>query len=171
MLASQAIVDAFNHQIGNELGASNQYISIGSHFAAENLEQLSQFFFRQSDEERAHAMKFVKFVLDVEGNVVLPTIEAPRSDFKSAHDAVKSALDWEKEVTEQIYSLVELCQKERNHIALRFLDWFVDEQLEEVTVMSSLLGVIERAGENNLLYVEDFLVRHGVPGNGGEGEA
>ena len=168
MLASQAIVDAFNVQIGNELGASNQYISIASHFAAENLEELSKFFFRQSDEERAHAMKFVKFVLDVEGHVVLPAIEAPKSTFASAGEAVRAALDWEKEVTEQIYSLVELCQKERNHIALRFLDWFVDEQLEEVTLMSALLGVIERAGENNLLYVEDYLVRHGVPGDGEE---
>ena len=170
MLASQAIIDAFNVQVGNELGASNQYISIASHFAAENLEELSKFFFRQSDEERTHAMKFVKFVLDVEGRVVLPSIEAPRSTYASAQEAVQAALDWEKEVTEQIYSLVDLCQKERNHIALRFLDWFVDEQLEEVTLMSSLLGVIERAGEGNLLYVEDYLLRHGVPGEE-EGEA
>lgn len=164
MLASKAIVDAFNTQIGNELGASNQYISIASYFESENLEELAKFFFRQSDEERDHAMKFVKFVLDVEGKVVLREIPAPRSDFKSAGDAVQAALDWEKEVTDQIYGLVDLCQKERNHIALRFLDWFVNEQLEEVTLMSSLLGVIERAGEDNLLYVEDYLVRHGVPG-------
>ena len=167
MLASQAIVDAFNVQVGNELGASNQYISIASYFEAGNLEALAKFFFRQSDEERVHAMKFVKFVLDVEGKVVLPQIPAPRGDFKSAVDAVSAALDWEKEVTDQIYGLVDLCQKERNHIALRFLDWFVNEQLEEVTLMSSLLGVIERAGEENLLYVEDYLVRHGVPGNDG----
>lgn len=169
MLASQDIVDAFNAQIGRELGASNQYISIASFFAEENLEQLSSFFFRQADEERDHAMRFVKFILDVEGKVVLPAIPAPPSNFKSAHEAVKAALDWEQEVTEQIYSLVELCQKERNHIALRFLDWFVNEQLEEVTSMSALLGVVERAGDDNLLYVEDYLVRHGVPGGEGGG--
>ena len=167
MLASQAIVDAFNSQIGKELGASNQYISIASYFEAGNLEELAKFFFRQSEEERTHAMKFVKFVLDVEGKVVLSEIPAPKSDFRGAADAVSAALDWEKEVTEQIYGLVELCQKERNHIALRFLDWFVNEQLEEVTLMSSLLGVVERAGEDNLLYVEDYLVRHGVPGEEG----
>lgn len=164
MLASQKIIAAFNTQIGNELGASNQYISIASYFATENLEELSQFFFRQSDEERDHAMKFVKFVLDVEGRVELSEIAAPKSNFSSAHGAVKAALDWEQEVTQQIYDLVDLCQKERNHIAQRFLDWFVDEQLEEVTLMSSLLSVLERAGEDNLLYVEDYLLRHGVPG-------
>ncbi len=164
MLASQSIIDAFNAQVGNELGASNQYISIASYFDSEDLEQLAQFFFRQSDEEREHAMKFVHFILEVDGKVVMPPIAAPRSDFTSARDAVQAALDWEREVTDQIYALVELCQKERNFIASRFLDWFVDEQLEEVSLMSSLLGVVERAGEDNLLFVENYLARHGVQG-------
>jgi len=170
MLASQKIVDAINAQIGRELGASNQYIAIASYFARENLDQLSQFFFRQADEERAHAMKFVKFVLDVDGRVEIPEIVKPPARFETAREAVAKALDWEQEVTQQIYELVELAQEERNHIASRFLDWFVNEQLEEVTLMSNLLGVVERAGENNLLYVEDYLSRHGVEGADTVGE-
>lgn len=164
MLASQKIVDAFNRQIGNEFGAANQYLAIASHFSAENLEELSKFFFRQADEERTHGMKFVKFVLDVGGKVEIPEIAKPRVDFESAADAVQASLDWEQEVTRQIYDLVDLCNEERNHIAKRFLDWFVDEQLEEVTLMDNLLGVVHRAGEKNLLYVEDYLLRHGVEG-------
>ncbi len=170
MLASQKIVDAFNAQIGRELGASHQYIAIASYFARENLDQLSEFFFRQADEEREHAMKFVRFVLDVDGAVEIPEIEKPHPSFETAREAVAKALEWEQEVTRQIYSLVELSQEERNHIASRFLDWFVDEQLEEVTLMSNLLGVVERAGEGNLLYVEDYLVRHGVEGADSAGE-
>ena len=162
MLVSQKIIDALNTQVGNELGASHQYIAIASYFSSENLDQLSQFFFNQADEERDHAMKFVKFVLDVGGHVEIPAVTAPRSDFKRAQEAVALSLDWEHEVTQQIYGLVDLCQQERNHIALRFLDWFVTEQLEEVTTISTLLGIVERAGDNNLLYVEDYLNRHGV---------
>lgn len=164
MLASQKIIDAFNRQIGNEFGAANQYLAIASYFSHENLEELASFFFRQADEEREHGMKFVKFILDVGGAVAIPEIAKPRTDFESAKDAVQASLDWEQEVTLQIYELVELCQSERNHIAKRFLDWFVDEQLEEVTLMDNLLGVVQRAGEDNLLYVEDYLVRHGVEG-------
>nr|XP_061804844.1 dipeptidyl-peptidase 5-like [Nerophis lumbriciformis] len=167
LLASQAIVDAFSTQVGNELGASNQYISIAAYFADEDLDQLSQFFFRQSEEERQHAMKFVHFILEVGATPKMPAIPAPRCEFSSAEDAVQAALAWEKEVTEQIYGLVDLCQQERNHIALRFLDWFVDEQLEEVSTMNTLLGVVQRAGEDNLLYVEDYVVRHGVEGAAG----
>lgn len=164
MLASPKIIDAFNVQVGNELGASHQYIAIASYFNGENLEELSRFFFRQADEEREHAMKFVRFILDVEGRVEIPEVKAPRSSFATAREAVALSLDWEREVTDQIYRLVELCQGERNHIALRFLDWFVTEQLEEVTSIGSLLGIVERAGEDNLLYVEDYLSRHGIEG-------
>lgn len=163
-LASQNIVDAFNTQIGNELGASNQYVAIASYFAEENLDALSSFFFRQAEEEREHAMKFVRFLLDVGGHVEIPQIAEPKNRFSSAEEAVTASLDWEKEVTQQIYDLVELSQKERNHIASRFLDWFVDEQLEEVSLMDNLLGVVQRAGKDNLLYVEDYLSRHGVEG-------
>ncbi|MEM7356963.1 MAG: ferritin-like domain-containing protein, partial [Acidobacteriota bacterium] len=87
MLASQKIIDALNVQIGNELGASHQYIAIASYFSTENLEQLSKFFFRQADEEREHAMKFVHFVLDVEGEVAIPEVKAPRSGFDTAKEA------------------------------------------------------------------------------------
>ena len=161
MLVSQDIAKAFSTQIGNELGASNQYIAIASYFENETLEELGKFFFRQADEEREHAMRFVHFLLEAGGKVALPAIPAPKQDFKSAKDAVQAALDWEQEVTQQIYGLVELCQKERNHIALRFLDWFVNEQLEEVSLMDTLLGVVTRAGEGNLLYVEEYLSRRG----------
>ncbi len=172
MLASQKIIDAFNVQVGNEMGASNQYVAIASYFSNEDLEQLSQFFFRQAEEERAHAMKFVSFILDVEGKVEMPQVEAPQSDFDSARAAVSKSLAWERQVTDQIYELVELCQGERNHIALRFLDWFVTEQLEEVATISALLGIVKRAGEDNLLYVEDYLMRHGIEGPASaEGEA
>ncbi|MEM6796118.1 MAG: ferritin-like domain-containing protein, partial [Acidobacteriota bacterium] len=80
-LASQAIVDAFNQQAGNEMGASNQYIAIASYFAEENLDQLSQFFFKQSEEEREHSLKFVHFILDTGGHVDLPEITKPPHRF------------------------------------------------------------------------------------------
>ena len=64
-------------------------------------------------------------------------------------------------MTRQIYALVETARGESNYIALRFLDWFVEEQLEEVATMTSLLQVIRRAGPDGLLHVEDYLARTG----------
>jgi ferritin len=143
------------------MGASLLYVSIAAYFDGEALPQLAQFFYRQSEEERAHAMKFVKFVLDVEGKVAIPRIDAVQNRFGSAEEAVQTALDSEKAVTDQILELVEQAREERNYFALRFLDWFVDEQLEEVATMTSLLQVVRRAGSQGLLHVEDYLARTG----------
>ena len=161
MLASEKLVAAFNQQIGNEMGASLQYVGLASYFDSETLPELAKFFYRQAEEERAHAMRFVKFVVDVGGRVDLPALPAPKCSFKSAEDAAQLALDWEKQVTQQIYGLIDIADADRNHIARRFLDWFVDEQLEEMTTMASLLQVIQRAGKDRLIYVEDFLAREG----------
>lgn len=174
MLASEKLIAAFNQQIGNEMGASLLYVSIASHFDAEALPQLAGFFYRQAEEEREHAMKFVKFVVDVEGTVAIPDIPAPQHEFASTEGAVQVSLDSERRVTDQIYELVEMAREEKNYFALRFLDWFVDEQLEEVATMSSLLHVVRRAGPDGLLHVEDYLARAAGPpldssAGGGEG--
>jgi ferritin len=163
MVSSQQLIDAFNQQVGNEMGASLLYVSIASYFDSEDLEQLAAFFYRQSEEEREHAMRFVKYVVDAGGRVEVPTIPAPASEFESAEAAVEMALSSEQRVTEQIYALVEIAQKDRDHIAQRFLDWFVNEQFEEVSTMSALLSVVRRAGDGNLLQVEDYLARHPAP--------
>lgn len=176
MLASQKLIDAFNQQIGNEMGASMQYIAIASYFDSETLPQLARFFYQQSEEERTHAMRFVKFINDVGGKVQIPTLPAPQSEFASAEGAVAKALEWEEEVTRQIYDLVEIAKGDRNYVGVRFLDWFVEEQLEEVTSMNDLLSVIRRAGPDRLLFVEEYLSRQGRgglesqagPANGGE---
>ena len=162
MLANAKLIDALNTQVGNELGASNQYLAIASYFERESLVELSRFFFRQSDEERAHALKFVKFINEIEGELAISEIPNQRSNFGSAAEAVELALGWEKTVTQQIYALCDIAKADSNYIAMRFLDWFVTEQLEEVSTMSTLLAVIRRAGEENLLLVEQFLAREGA---------
>ena len=83
MLTSQKVIDAINEQIGYEFSASLQYYAIAAHFAAEALPQLSQHFFRQAEEEKGHALRFIKYVVDAGGRVVIPAIDAPESKFKS----------------------------------------------------------------------------------------
>jgi ferritin len=166
MMASEKLIAKMNEQIGNEMGASLQYISIASYCDGQSLPELAGFFYRQADEERDHAMRFVHFILDVEGKVEIPDIPAPKSDFGSVEEAVRLSVDWEKQVTRQIYALVEVAQKDSDYISLRFLDWFVNEQREEVATMTSLLDVVRRAGPDGLLHVEDYVVRHGNPHQG-----
>ena len=159
MLISQDMNTAINEQIGREFGASLQYVAIASHFASESLPQLAAHFYRQADEERMHAMRFVKYVVDAGGRISIPAIVAPQSSFKTAEEAVQLSLNWEVEVTKQINHLVDLSMNENDHITRNFLQWFVTEQLEEVSSMETLLRTVQRAGEGGLLFVEEYLAR------------
>ncbi len=161
MLISQKMNDQINTQIGREFGASLQYVSIASYFGAESLSQLAAHFYRQAEEENAHAMRFVHYVVDTGGRVVIPAVPAAKSAFSGAEETVKLSLDWEVEVTKQIHALVNLATHESDHTTFNFLQWFVAEQLEEVYSMEGLLSVVRRAG-SQLLFVEEFLAReHG----------
>jgi ferritin len=163
MLISEKLASSMNQQVGNELGAANQYVNIAAYFDSESLPQLAAFFYRQADEEREHAMKFVHYIVAAGGKVAVPGIEQPLAEIDSAEHAAKLSLDWELEVTNQINSLMGMAAEENDYIGQDFLRWFVNEQLEEVSTMDELLSVIRRAGPQGLLFVEDYLVRRGDP--------
>jgi ferritin len=161
MLISKELQDAMNAQIGNEFGASMQYLGIAGFFQKENLTLLAKLFFEQADEEKEHAVKFVHYVLDTMGELRIPVIREAKFDFSSAEEAVAAALNWEEEVTRQINNLMSIAVSKNDYLARQFLDWFVEEQLEEINKMDQLLSVIRRAGEKNLLMVEAYLAHIG----------
>jgi bacterioferritin B len=158
VLISEKLAQAFNQQIANEFGASMEYLTIAAHFQGRNLTLLSKLFLDQAAEEREHAMKFVKYLLDTKAPLRVPAIPASTTTFASSEAAVEAALKWEYEVTRQITALMDLAVKDNDYISQSFLQWFIDEQLEEVTKMDRLLGVIRQSGEKNLLMVEAYLV-------------
>jgi bacterioferritin B len=161
MLISQKVVDAINEQIGYEFSASLQYYAIGAYFAAEALPKLSGHFFKQAEEETGHAIRFIKYVVDAGGRVVIPSVAAPEANFSTAERAIQLSLDQEIHVTQQINALVELARNENDYITINFLQWFLTEQLEEVSSMDNLLKIVQRAGDN-LLQADEYLARVGL---------
>lgn len=161
MLISPELNKAFNEQIGRELLASHQYISIASYFDGRALKKLAQLFFKQSEEEREHAMKMIQYLNDVSGKVEIPPIEAPNAEFGSALEAVNLALQWELGVTHHINNLMTLAIEQKDYAAQEFLYWFVKEQVEEVSRMQDIVQVIEQVGEHYIIMVEGYLSHGG----------
>ena len=160
MLLKQSMVDAINKQVIEEFSASAQYIAIALHFDSETLPELSKYFHAQAIEEHGHAMKLLQYITDAGGHGIVPVTREPKNHFETAEEPVQLALNQELKVTGQINNLVDLAIKENDHLTRQFLQWFVTEQLEEVATMTDLLNVIQRAGEANLLLVEDYLARN-----------
>jgi len=158
MLISPELAAAVNQQIGHEFGAGLQYVSIAGYFDRQKLKLLAKLFFEQAAEENQHALKFVRYLLDTQGELRIPAIPEPVASFASAEAAAQAALSWEQEVTGQIKRMMDLAVSQTDYLAQGFLQTFIDEQLEEVAKMDRLLSVIRRSGERNLLMVEAYLV-------------
>lgn len=169
MLLKQTVVDAINKQVVEEFTASLQYTAIALHFDRETLPELTNFFQLQAGEEHGHAMKLLQYINEAGGQPLIGPTKEVKNHFATAEEAVKLALDQELKVTDQINNLVDIAIKENDPLTRQFLQWFVTEQLEEVSSMTGLLNTIRRAGADNLLLVEDFLRRnpHAEAGGGG----
>jgi ferritin len=161
MLISKKLNAAFNEEIGLELFASNQYLNMSAYLEGQALKKLAAMFAKQADEERGHALKFVKYLNDVGGAVVIPAVPAPQAKFKSVEEVVQKSLDWEAEVTDRINAMMTQAIAEKDYAAQDVLRWFVTEQIEEMSTMDNLLKVVKAAGERSLIMVEAYLAHLG----------
>jgi bacterioferritin B len=157
-------------QVGNEFSASQQYIALAVWFDNEDLPRLASHFYKQALEERNHAMMIVRFLMDNDIAVAIPGTEAPINDFKSPRDLVDLALRQEQQVTDQIVALARAAREESDYIGEQFLQWFLKEQVEEVSSMKTLLTIMDRA-DGNMFYVETFLTRESVGDEGADAGA
>ena len=161
MLISKELNAAFNEEIGLELFASNQYLNMAAHLEGLPLKKLAGLFAKQADEERTHALKFVKYLNDVGGSVVIPAIAAPKPTYASVEEVIQDSLKWETEVTNRINAMMTLAVEQKDYAAQDFLRWFVTEQVEEMATFDNLLKIVKAAGERSLIMVEAYLVHQG----------
>ena len=157
MKIGKKLNDAINTQIGEELKASNAYASMAAYFTGLGLLRLGGMFFEQSEEEREHAMKFLHYLLDVEGDVAIPAIPAVPYEFESVKAAFEVALNWEKDVTGKINHLMDLAIEAKDYASQDFLRWYVTEQVEEEATMSHLVQVAEALEGRSILMIENYL--------------
>jgi ferritin len=156
-------------QIGNEFAASQQYIAIAVWFDNRDLPQLAKHFYRQSLEERNHAMMLVQYRLDRNLGIQIPGVDPVQNDFKDERATIALALEQEKRVTEQIEALFAAARAENDAGGEPFLLWVLKDQVEELAALSTLRTIVERAG--NLFDVENYLVRESVGDDGADAGA
>lgn len=157
-MPDKSFANALNEQISNEFAAHQQYVAAAVYYDAETLPRLAAFFYRQALEEREHAMMMIRYLLDVGEEVRIPDIKAQQTSFDDGAAPVRMALQQEQRVSDEIFGLFELARELKDYRAEQFLQWFVKEQVEEVSLMSDLLNVVERS-RDNLLLAEDYIAR------------
>ena len=166
-MPDKSFADALNEQISNEFAAHQQYVAAAVYYDAETLPHLAAFFYRQALEEREHAMMMIQYLLDVGEAVHIPDIKSVETTYVDGSEPVKMALEQEKRVSDEIFSLFELARDLKDYRAEQFLQWFVKEQVEEVALMGDLLNVVERSQEN-LLLAEEYIARESLGEEGSD---
>ncbi|MFN4190783.1 MAG: ferritin [Pseudothermotoga sp.] len=143
-MISESIQRAFNEQIKKELDSAYLYLSMATYFDSQNLEGMAHWMKVQAKEEYKHAMKFYEHINERGGRVELFALEKPAKEWAGPFEVFKHVYEHEQKVTASIYSLVELAKKENDHAAYNFLQWFVNEQVEEESSASKILQTLEK---------------------------
>jgi ferritin len=130
-MLSETLLNAINDQIEHELFSSNLYLAMAAYFEEQSLPGFAQWMNVQSGEERAHALKFIKYLNDVGAHVKIHAISEPPSEWNGALDVFDNVLRHEQKVTSLIHTLYEIALKEKDYPAQSMLKWFIDEQVEE----------------------------------------
>jgi ferritin len=144
MMINDKVAKLLSEQVGHELKASSEYLAIAIYFGGLQLDGFKAFFLKQSAEERDHALKIVNFLIDVDYVFNVPAIkEAKPGDITAPLEAVKKAFKWEQGVTQQFREMATLAHAEKDYISAQFVDWFLNEQIEEENSMDRLVKILE----------------------------
>ena len=157
-MPSERFVEALNDQIGREFVAAHQYTAVGAFYERLTFPRLAKFFYGQAEEERGHAMRMVNYLNDTASDVRLGEISAPKNEFADHVEPIRLSLEHEKKVTIAISKLYEIARETNDYASESFMQWFVDEQVEEEASMSALLDVAERVRDQPMM-LEEFLAR------------
>ncbi len=147
-MLSQSLLKELNEQIKHEFASANYYVAMAAYFADLGLDGFKNFFLVQADEERFHAMKFFNYVDELGGRVAITGYDDPKNDFASIEEVFQLALKHEEFVTERIHKLLDVAKQENHHPTISFLQWFVDEQVEEEATMQGVLDKLKLAGSS-----------------------
>ncbi len=147
-MVKDKIQKALNQQINAEFYSSYEYLAMSAYFESINLSGFAQWMRLQSQEEYSHAMKIYEYMLQVDGKINLLKIDPPSGGWKSTLDVFKETYAHEQKVTKAIYTLVELAINEKDYATNNFLQWFVNEQVEEESTALKILERIKLIGDN-----------------------
>ena len=137
---------AMNAQIAAELYSSNLYLAMSAYAEAQGLPGFARWFAVQSEEERGHALRFVRHIADRGGRVTLSAIEAPPEDFGSPLGAFEQTLTQEMNVSQMIDGLYGMAVGHGDYASQVFLQWFVTEQVEEERTSSGIVQTLRAIG-------------------------
>lgn len=154
MLISEAMQEKLNQQIQHEFFAEHTYLAIAASFDAAGLRIFGRAFWDQAVEEHGHAMRILDYLGRVGGTIDLRGVPAPRTAYATVLERVEAAWDAEVKTTQKVHAIAALAEEEHDFSTRSFIQWKIDEQVEELEKMTDLLNLVKLGGDQHLILVE-----------------
>jgi ferritin len=153
------VQDALNKQLNAELASSYLYLSMAAWFEEKNFRGMGHWMRTQAQEEHGHAMKIYGYIIDRGGRVVLGQINAPKNEWDCISEAFQDSYNHETQVTRAIHDLTKLAMDNADFATQSFMQWFINEQVEEEATVEQIVEKLKMVGESNvgLLFLDSEL--------------
>lgn len=165
-MISEKLANTLNDQVNNEFDAAQAYVAMAAYCEHHSYSGFANFYLQQAEEERYHAMKLYNYLNDRGIQVKISGTSAPKTEFNSILDTFETSLEQEKNVTKNFYDLSDLAWKEREHATISFLNWFLDEQVEEEAMFDTHIDYLHRIKDDKnalFLYEKELGERKFLP--------
>lgn len=147
-MLSKKMHQALNDQIHHELESAYVYLAMAAHFEAENYPGFAHWMKMQFEEEMAHAFRIYDYIHSRGERVTLQTIHEPKAEYDSPLVAFEASLAHEQKITADIHNLYSLATEEKDYPSLSFLQWFIDEQVEEEEHVGGVVEDVKRVQDS-----------------------
>lgn len=153
-MLSKELLAALNEQMNQEYFAAHAYMAMAAYCDKESYDGFANFYIEQAKEERFHGKKIYDYINDRGEHAIFDTIKAPKVEFSSILETFKDNLAQERDVTQRFYNLSELARNDKDYATISFLNWFLDEQVEEESTFETHIDYLTRIGDDcNTLYL------------------
>jgi ferritin len=157
-MLKKKIEDILNAQVEKEGYSSNLYLAMATWTEANGYAGISKWFYAQAEEERMHMMKFIHYINEKGGHAIVPVFKAPPKDYEGIHKMFEDVLEHEQFITQSINDIVALAMEEKDFTTQSWIQWFVNEQIEEEAQVCEILDKLKLLGANNMyLFDRDIM--------------
>lgn len=162
-MISPTLEKALNDHLNEEMFSFYLYLSMSAYLETQNMKGMAHWMRTQAEEEYGHARKFYEFLNDRGGRVILSALPQPQAEWASPLAAFEAALAHERHITQRIGALVDAARAENDHATFAFLQWFVNEQVEEEATLEPIIKQMQdtEASKGALYYLDRQLGKRG----------
>lgn len=153
-MLDKELLDALNDQMNHEYYAAHAYMAMAAYCNYHSYDGFANFYIEQAKEERFHGQKIYDYINDRGEKAVFSSLEAPKVEFNSILETFEDGLKQEQDVTQRFYNLSEIANRLKDYATISFLNWFLDEQVEEESTFETHIDYLKRIGDDcNALYL------------------